>query len=768
MVTRNLLLATEAGLGAGETAIFPISIFKVKEGVNYNPEDPNYDLFKLALRVSAKRLFPTYEFLDAPFNLQYYKPGDFRTELATMGCVDGVEIITYKIGNKLFVEDFKRAWNRISSLFEVKKQGLSEYCEVKNVTIYDSSNKKFVGCKKFIKNPDKGDWYRLTCSGGRTLLLTKDHPLHVEGKGRVLLENITMGDKIAVSKDAYSEGNIKKDVDEAWVLGATLCDGKYQGGLIISFGMDEDDIIEKYQYAMSKQGYDTEVIERHRGAKGDYKDVVIRGSQKDYCDSLYSFFDGYPKRDRYVPSEVFTWDENARRAFLCGMIDADAGISQRGGRGSRVQIGSTNPVLAYGQMMLAQSLGLIAKVYVSSYTSDHDGLRYRVEFTTTDWMRDYTVSQKKIDKMNEGCKSIWNDFESVTKIEFLGNRGECSYDVETESDRFDVSGFASHNCRTRVIGNVFDPKNEISPGRGNLSFTSINLPRLGIEAHGDIDKFFELLEDRMYLVKRQLLKRFKFQCSKHVYNYPFLMGQGLWKGSEKLGPNDTVEGILGEGSLSIGLIGLAECLVALIGEHHGESDRAQELGLQIIGRMREMTDEWQKEWYTLSTGKKVHLNWSVLGTPAEGLAGTFIRKDKKKYGIIKGVTDKEYYTNSTHIPVGYKISFVEKIKKEAPYHALENAGHICYIEFDGDATKNLEAFEAIIRCMKENGVGYGAINIPVDRDPVCGYTGIIGDICPKCGRDVREPISQKEIDAIRKKFGLRTPFNLSHSCSHDC
>ena len=189
--------------------------------------------------------------------------------------------------------------------------------------------------------------------------------------------------------------------------------------------------------------------------------------------------------------------------------------------------------------------------------------------------------------------------------------------------------------------------------------------------------------------------------------------------------------------------------MALIGEHHGQSDKAQELGLQIIGRMRELTDEWQKEWYTLSTGKKVHLNWSVLGTPAEGLSGTFLKKDKKKYGVIK-------------------IGFVDKIKKEAPYHALENAGHICYIEFDGDATKNLEAFEAIIRCMKENHVGYGAINIPVDRDPVCGYTGMIGDICPKCGRNVFEPISQKEVDAIRRKFGLTTPYNLSHSCSNDC
>lgn len=218
----------------------------------------------------------------------------------------------------------------------------------------------------------------------------------------------------------------------------------------------------------------------------------------------------------------------------------------------------------------------------------------------------------------------------------------------------------------------------------------------------------------------------------------------------------------------IQVIGLAECLVALIGEHHGQSDKAQELGLKIIGHMRDMTDEWQKEWYTLSTGKKVHLNWGILGTPAEGLSGTFVRKDKKKYGIIKGVTDKGYYTNSSHIPVGYTISFVDKIKKEAPYHALENAGHICYIEFDGDASQNLEAFEAIIRCMKENGVGYGAVNIPVDRDPVCGYTGIIGDICPKCGRDTRKPISQREINAIRKKFGLTTPFNLSHSCSGDC
>lgn len=330
------------------------------------------------------------------------------------------------------------------------------------------------------------------------------------------------------------------------------------------------------------------------------------------------------------------------------------------------------------------------------------------------------------------------------------------------------SQIATMGCRTRVISNIYNIEKEVVSGRGNCSFTSINLPRIGIESHGDLDKFFELLESKMLLVKKQLQRRLDLQGSKHVYNFPFLMGQGIWIDSEKLGPNDTLYDIICNGSLSIGFIGLAECLVALIGEHHGQSDRAQELGLKIVGRMRELADEWQKEEYTLKNGNKVHLNWSILGTPAEGLSGTFIRKDKKKYGIIPGVTDKDYYTNSSHIPVGYPISFIKKIKKEAPYHALENAGHICYIEFDGDATQNLDAFEAIIRCMKESGVGYGAVNIPVDRDPVCGYTGIIGDICPKCGRDVREPITQTQIDAIRKKFGLITPFNLSHSCSNDC
>ena len=280
-------------------------------------------------------------------------------------------------------------------------------------------------------------------------------------------------------------------------------------------------------------------------------------------------------------------------------------------------------------------------------------------------------------------------------------------------------------CRTRVIGNEYDPTREIVTGRGNLSFTSINLPRLAIKANGDIDKFFTLLNNMMDLTIEQLTDRFAIQCQKQVRTYPFLMGQGVWLDSEGLGPDDSVAEVLKHGTLSVGFIGLAETLKALIGKHHGESAEAQELGLKIIQTMRDRTD---------LESKKTGLNFSVLATPAEGLSGRFVRMDRERYGVIPGVTDRDYYTNSFHVPVYYPIRAVDKIRLEAPYHALTNGGHISYVEMDGDPVQNVAAFEKVIRCMKEAGIGYGSVNHPVDRDPCCGFTGIIGDSCPQCGR----------------------------------
>ena len=302
---------------------------------------------------------------------------------------------------------------------------------------------------------------------------------------------------------------------------------------------------------------------------------------------------------------------------------------------------------------------------------------------------------------------------------------------------------ATMGCRTRVMGNVYDPSREISFSRGNLSFTSINLPRLAIDSQGDEQLFYEKLQHMLELVSQQLLDRFEIQANKHIYNYPFLMGQGVWLDSDHLTLQDDLREVLKHGTLSIGFIGLAETLTALYGQHHGQSEDLQEKGLKIIGFMRDYCDKKSQE---------LKMNFSLLATPAEGLSGRFIRMDQKRYGKLSGITDREYYTNSFHIPVWHPISVYDKIRLEAPYHALCNAGHISYVELDGDTARNVEAFEAVVRCMHDFGIGYGSINHPVDRDPVCGYVGIIGDVCPRCGRREGEEIPFERIEELKRMY----------------
>ena len=317
---------------------------------------------------------------------------------------------------------------------------------------------------------------------------------------------------------------------------------------------------------------------------------------------------------------------------------------------------------------------------------------------------------------------------------------DAPFNLEYYKEGCPETEIAYMGCRTRVMANVHDPEKQISNGRGNLSFTTINLPRLAIKANHNIEQFFEGLDRMIDLCIDQLFERFEIQARKCVRNYPFLMGQGVWLDSENLNWNDEVREVLKHGTLSIGFIGLAETLKALVGAHHGESEMARNLGLEIITYMRRRCDE---------VSQKTGMNVTLLATPAEGLSGRFVKIDRRLFGEIPGVTDREYYTNSFHMPVYYDISAVEKIRIEAPYHALTNAGHISYVELDGDTTQNLEAFEKIVRVMKESGVGYGSINHPVDRDPVCGYNGIIGDTCPNCGRSEED----RPFERIRRITG---------------
>jgi ribonucleoside-triphosphate reductase len=302
---------------------------------------------------------------------------------------------------------------------------------------------------------------------------------------------------------------------------------------------------------------------------------------------------------------------------------------------------------------------------------------------------------------------------------------------------------ATMGCRTRVMGNIFDRDQEIAYSRGNLSFTSINLPRIALESHQDETIFYQKLDRMLELAAAQLMDRYEIQAQKHVYNYPFLMGQGIWLDSDKLGPFDEVREVLKHGTLSIGFIGLAETLTALYGSHHGDNKAMQEKGIQIVTHMRAFCDNKSQE---------EQMNITLLATPAEGLAGRFLRLDQKRYGRVPGVTDREYYTNSFHLPVWFAVTAYDKIRIEAPYHGLCNAGHISYVELDGDTSKNVEAFETIVRWMHDAQIGYGSINHPVDRDPVCGYVGIIDDVCPRCGRREGEMISPEQMAQLKKQY----------------
>ena len=465
-------------------------------------------------------------------------------------------------------------------------------------------------------------------------------------------------------------------------------------------------------------------------------DIVYEESFKDFANNLLGKFNihSYSPNSTYIDTygEVEVYDSNSESFVNCKKVIINSKVKDW----VRITISDTITIDCTPDHPLP--------IY---HLTDDDDLRLA---SSTRMRADEVIIGSKV--LLSNYKSLnGNKFGTVTAIEIY-SADKYSYDVETESDRFDVSGINSHNCRTRVIGDVTSPDNQIVTGRGNLSFTSINLPRLAIEANHDISKFYELLDEYLELVKDQLLHRFKIQCNKTVKNYPFLMGQGAWIDSDKLGVDETLEDVLKHGTLSIGFVGLAETLVALIGKHHGESDEAQQLGLEIIGHMRDYTDKMSE---------KYNLNFSVLATPAESLAGRFAKINRALFGEIKGVTDKVYLTNSNHIPPSYNISAYEKIKKEAPYHALCNAGHICYIELDGDPTENLDAFERVVRCMHDEGIGYGAINHPVDRDPVCGYVGIIKDVCPCCGRREGEAVTPEVYKEIIAKNRLGVHYGES-------
>ena len=726
LATEKLLQATWNGLGKGETPIFPIQIFTLKEGVNYNEGDPNYDLFKLACKVSAKRLFPGFTNQDASYNIPYYKEDDYRTHITAMGCADGKEIITYLYNNEYYCETLEQMYERVTE--QEKDYCISRYKSPVNMKVFDGydeeDNVNWVRVYNIIKNPDCGNWTRVYFSNGRVLMLTNNHPLYTENRGRVLVSDLEYGDKIKIYKsnpipntstDTFSE-------NRAYLLGMILCIGKFHNGFSIKLDTTNtaaikmkliDLLYDEFKMGVTISNYDYT-------SKRPYE-IIKSTSKENHEEYFNTLFGSSAVGKRHFPTDIMTASRKIKLAFIAGIIDANYYLKYT----NKAYIGSVSKVISLQLVALLQSIG-IKPILHSDYVNEKysNGIKYCIEFNLPEDIKPYLGNQDKenITYIKEKDDSNY-DITTVLRVSYIGSCDKSSYDIETSSDKFSLSFLNSGNCRTRVIGNVNGP--EICTSRGNFAFVTMNLVKMGIEANKDIDKFFEILDKYITMGHDYLQFRYDIIKKKHVYNYPFLMEQGVWLDSEKLKSDDTIESILKHCSLSIGFCGLAECLVALIGKHHGESKEAQELGLKIIGRIRERTDEYTK---------KEHMNWTCFASPSESSAGRMQAYNREKYGILPGITDRIYCTNGSHVPVYYKISAIDKIKIEAPYHKLCNAGNIGYIEFDGDPLDNLEAFESVIRAMHDYDMGYFNINHPVDRDPVCGYTGIIKNECPHCKR----------------------------------
>ena len=409
----------------------------------------------------------------------------------------------------------------------------------------------------------------------------------------------------------------------------------------------------------------------------------------------------------------------AMEAFIHNMNT----IHSRGG--NQVVFSSVN----YGTDTSAEGRCVMRELLHSTYegVGNHATAIFPIQIWKKKRGVNYLPGDPNYDLYQLACKvSARRFFPNFLNLDATFNHHEKWTPDDPERYNYEV---ATMGCRTRVFENRFGPKTSI--GRGNLSFTTINIVALAIEAMSEpslekrIEVFMLRLNQMCELVAKQLHQRYEFQKTALAKQFPLVMSC-LWNGAQNLKPNDRVESVINQGTLGIGFIGLAECLIALTGKHHGESDQSQQLGLKIIGFMKKKADEFSDRYQH---------NYSVLATPAEGLSGRFTRIDKKRYGIIKGVTDKDYYTNSNHVPVYYKCSVRHKAEIEAPYHDLTRGGHIFYVEIDGDATHNPEAIYKVVDLMDELNLGYGSVNHNRNRCLDCGHEDAIENeqACPECG-----------------------------------
>ena len=439
----------------------------------------------------------------------------------------------------------------------------------------------------------------------------------------------------------------------------------------------------------------------------------------DYIEKPLDGLEGKARLEQHAINKTVNRVHQAMEAFIHNMNT----IHSRGG--NQVVFSSIN----YGTDTSAEGRCIMREILESTYQGVGNG--ETAIFPIQIWKKkrgvNYLPEDRNYDLYKLACKvTARRFFPNFLNLDASFNQNEKWRADDPERYRWEI---ATMGCRTRVFEDRWGEKTSVA--RGNLSFTTVNIVKLAIECMAiddkkqRIDMFFAKLDNILDITAKQLDERYQFQKTAMAKQFPLLMHY-LWTGAEKLAPEETIESVINHGTLGIGFIGLAECLKALIGKHHGESEEAQELGLRIVTYMRDRANEYSDQY---------HHNYSILATPAEGLSGKFTKKDKKQFGVIPGVTDREYYTNSNHVPVYYKCNALQKAKVEAPYHNLTRGGHIFYVEIDGDATHNPSVIASVVDMMDKYDMGYGSVNHNRNRCLDCGYENASTDleVCPKCG-----------------------------------
>ena len=730
---------------------FPKLIYVLEED-NITEGSEYWYLTELAAKCTSKRLVPDYISEKMMLELK----GDVYT---CMGCVDGKELITYKIKNNLYVESFERMWRRLSDSFEIKHQYSEDnpnlYMDLSEVTIYDTE-KGFVDIKRIIRNVSS-EWLDVDFSNGRRLLCTTDHPLTLRDGRNVHASELKLGDKILINSNQYNEESILFNADKAWLLGFMLCDGCYQNNHVFASiaATGEDEIEEKFSNTFTKYfGLNVKTILQERGKKGTYKDLCAisdnNGGIQYVTNYFTSKFGGINKVNRQIPNEVFSWNYEAKLAFFAGMIDADGYINshQNENNFSTVQIGSTNKELALQQMALAQSIGIPAKIYHNHYTKKNPELiRYRVEFYPTDELVNYIVCKKKCDNYIESNVSGYAIESEVIKINPI-HKEMYSYDVTTSSEHFEVSGIYSHNCRsfltvdrfTDKVGNIanaknFDPNKHKYYGRFNQGVVTISLPDIAFSSDGDFDKFWEIFEERTELCHKALRARHERLLGTSSDVAPILWQHGAYA---RLKKHEKIDRLLYDGysTISLGYAGLYECVKFMTGHSHSDEGIGEEFGLKVMQALNDKCNQWKQA---------ENIDYSLYGTPLESTTYKFAKCLKSRFGndIFEKLDgfDRNYITNSYHIPVFEHITAFEKLRIESKFQKLSPGGAISYIEIPS-MSHNISAILEVIKFIYNN-IMYAEINTKSCYCEKCGFDGDIPLVsdennrlkweCPSCG-----------------------------------